>query len=177
MNEGAPISRTKSLSKNTRDDLRPSDILIERFGAWKALVKQLIAYFEGVADVHSSTAKELTKLSAVIQVPFRAGNHFLGESGLQVCLDIINDGLALASQAIVLAWPWSMRQSQSITIRILRNKLTRTQDIYSDIRDKTRAVADEHANLGRTIDSSIVQHLQKVRTEIKAHIKVCFLPH
>jgi hypothetical protein len=174
MNEGAPISRTKSLSKNTRDDLRPSDILIERFGAWKALVKQLIAYFEGVADVHSSTAKELTKLSAVIQVPFRAGNHFLGESGLQVCLHIINDELALASQAIVLA---SVLQNQSITIRILRNKLTRTQDIYTDIRDKTRAVADEHANLGRTIDSSIVQHLQKVRTEIKAHIKVCFLPH
>ncbi|KAJ6540570.1 hypothetical protein B0H19DRAFT_332296 [Mycena capillaripes] len=47
----------------------------------------------------------------------------------------------------------------------------RAQDIYSDIRDKTRAVADEHANLGRTIDSSIVQHLQKLRTEIKAHIK------
>ncbi|KAJ7107770.1 hypothetical protein C8R44DRAFT_843034 [Mycena epipterygia] len=128
MSEGAPISRTKSLSKkNTRDDLRPSDTLIERFGAWKALVKQLIAYFEGVADVHNSTAKELTKLGAVIQVPFRAGNHFLGEGGLQ--------------------------------------------DIYSDIRDKTRVVADEHANLGRTIDSSIVQHLQKLRTEIKAHIK------
>ncbi|KAJ7601488.1 hypothetical protein B0H17DRAFT_969664, partial [Mycena rosella] len=45
------------------------------------------------------------------------------------------------------------------------------QDIYSDIRDKTRAVADEHANLGRTIDGSIVQHLQKLRTEIQAHIK------
>ncbi|KAJ6550854.1 hypothetical protein DFH09DRAFT_1262706 [Mycena vulgaris] len=128
MNEGSPISRSKSLSKkNTRDDLRPSDILIERFGAWKALSKQLIAYFEGVADVHTSTAKELTKLGAVIQVPFRAGNHFLGEGGLQ--------------------------------------------DIYSDIRDKTRVIADEHANLGRTIDSSIVQHLQKLRTEIKAHIK------
>ncbi|KAJ7196245.1 hypothetical protein GGX14DRAFT_473834 [Mycena pura] len=125
MNEGAP---TKSPSKNNnRDDLRPSDILIERFGAWKALVKQLITYFEGVADVHSSTAKELAKLRAVIQVPFRAGHHFLGEGGLQ--------------------------------------------DIYSDIRDKTRVVADEHANLGRTIDSSIVQHLQKLRSEIKAHVK------
>ncbi|KAF8199371.1 hypothetical protein K438DRAFT_2016120 [Mycena galopus ATCC 62051] len=115
--------------KNTRDDLelRPSDVLLERFGAWKALTKQLIAYFEGVADVHSNTAKELTKLGAVIQVPFRAGNHFLGEGGLQ--------------------------------------------DIYSDIRNNTRGVADEHANLARTIDSSIVQHLQKLRTEIKAHIK------
>jgi hypothetical protein len=45
------------------------------------------------------------------------------------------------------------------------------QDVYYGIRDKTRAIADQHANLGRTIDSSIVQHLQKLRTEIKAHIK------
>ncbi|KAJ7702778.1 hypothetical protein B0H17DRAFT_923088, partial [Mycena rosella] len=48
------------------------------------------------------------------------------------------------------------------------------QDIYN-IRDKTRVIADQHENLGRTIDSSIVQHLQKLRTEIKAHIKVCCL--
>lgn len=46
------------------------------------------------------------------------------------------------------------------------------QDIYYGIRDKTRVIADQHANLGRTIDSSIVQHLQKLRSEIKAHIKV-----
>ncbi|KAJ7772839.1 hypothetical protein DFH07DRAFT_801688 [Mycena maculata] len=127
--QGSTISRSQSLIKKNiaPHDLRPSDILIERFVAWKAIVKQLIAYFEGVADIHNSTAKELTKLGAVIQVPFRAGNQFLGEGGLQ--------------------------------------------DIYYDIRDKTRAIADQHANLGRTIDSSIVQHLQKLRTEIKAHIK------
>lgn len=70
----------------------------------------------------------MTKLSAVIQVPFRAGNQFLGEGGLQ--------------------------------------------DTYYAIRDKTRTIADHHANLGRTIDSSIVQHLQKLRVEIKAHVKV-----
>ena len=45
------------------------------------------------------------------------------------------------------------------------------QDVYYQIRDKTRAIADQHANLGRTIDGSIVQHLQKLRIEIKAHIK------
>lgn len=28
-------------------DLRPSDILIERFEAWKNITKNLIAYFEG----------------------------------------------------------------------------------------------------------------------------------
>ena len=48
------------------------------------------------------------------------------------------------------------------------------QDIYYGIRDKTRVMADHHANLGRTIDGSIVQHLQKLRLEIKAHIKVCY---
>ena len=46
------------------------------------------------------------------------------------------------------------------------------QDIYYGVRDKTRAIADHHSNLGRTIDGSIVQHLHKLRAEIKAHIKV-----
>ncbi|KAI0058782.1 hypothetical protein BV25DRAFT_1810259 [Artomyces pyxidatus] len=126
---GSTTSRSQSLIKRNiaPHDLRPSDVLIERFVAWKAIVKQLIAYFEGIADIENNTAKELTKLGAVIQVPFRSGNQFLGEGGLQ--------------------------------------------DVYYGIRDKTRIIADQHANLGRTIDSSIVQHLQKLRTEIKAHIK------
>ncbi|KAF7300015.1 PH domain-containing protein [Mycena kentingensis (nom. inval.)] len=126
------LSRNTSLARKTSEsaaaaDLRPSDVLIERFVAWKALVKQLIAYFEGIAAIHNTHAKELTKLGAVIQVPFRAGNQFLGEGGMQ--------------------------------------------DMYYDIRDRTRTIAEEHANLGRTIDTSIVQHLEKVRAEIKAHLK------
>ncbi|CAL1715902.1 unnamed protein product [Somion occarium] len=145
MNDGVSISRATSVSRTSRHgssmsrsqslikkniaphDLRPSDILIERFVAWKAIVKQLIAYFEGIADIENNVAREMTKLAGVIQVPFRAGNQFLGEGGLQ--------------------------------------------DVYYQIRDKTRAIADEHANLGRTVDGSIVQHLQKLRVEIKAHIK------
>lgn len=127
--QGSTVSRSQSLIKKNvaAQDLRPSDILIERFVAWKAIVKQLIAYFEGVADIENNTSRELVKLGAVIQVPFRAGNQFLGDGGLQ--------------------------------------------DVFYGIRDKTRSIADQHANLGRTIDSSIVQHLQKLRTEIKAHIK------
>ncbi|KAI0761568.1 hypothetical protein BD413DRAFT_589059 [Trametes elegans] len=123
------VSRSQSLVKKNIQphDLRPSDILIERFTAWKAIVKQLIAYFEGIADIENNVAREMTKLGAVIQVPFRSGNQFLGEGGLQ--------------------------------------------DIFYGIRDKTRAIADQHANLGRTVDGSIVQHLQKLRVEIKAHIK------
>ncbi|KZV77407.1 hypothetical protein PENSPDRAFT_597339 [Peniophora sp. CONT] len=127
---GSTISRSQSLVKRQiqgGNDLKPSDVLIERFVAWKTIVKQLIAYFEGVADIENNTAKELTKLGAVIQVPFRSGNQFMGEGGLQ--------------------------------------------DVFYGIRDKTRIIADQHANLGRTVDSSIVQHLQKLRTEIKAHIK------
>ena len=45
---GSAVSRQQSLIKKNiaPHDLRPSDILIERFTTWKAIVKQLIAYFE-----------------------------------------------------------------------------------------------------------------------------------
>jgi hypothetical protein len=42
------------------------------------------SFYKGIADIQINTAKELTKLAGVIQVPFRAGNQFLGEGGLQV---------------------------------------------------------------------------------------------
>ncbi|KAI3605412.1 cytoplasm protein [Moniliophthora roreri] len=130
--KNSSLSRSASLIKKniqpTPNDLRPSDILIERFTLWKSIIKQLIAYFEGIADIHNNTAKELTKLSAVIQVPFRgAGNQFLGEGGMQ--------------------------------------------DIFYGIRDKSRSEADQHAQFARTVDGSIVQHLEKLRVEVKAHIK------
>lgn len=46
---GSTISRSQSLVKRQiqgGNDLKPSDVLIERFVAWKTIVKQLIAYFE-----------------------------------------------------------------------------------------------------------------------------------
>lgn len=123
------MSRSQTLIKKNiaPHDLRPSDIIIERFQAWKSIVKQLIAYFEGIADIENNTARELTKLGGVIQVPFRSGNQFLGEGGLQ--------------------------------------------DVFYNMRDKTRIIADHHANLGRTIDGSIVQHLRKLLSEIKGHVR------
>ncbi|KAK0518661.1 hypothetical protein OC834_007654 [Tilletia horrida] len=122
-------SRNASLVKKATGphELRPSDVLIERFNGWKHITKQLIAYFEGIADIEYNTAKELTRLGGVIQVPFREGNQFLGEEGIQ--------------------------------------------DIYYGIRDKTRVIADHHANLAKTVEGSIVQHLQKLRSEIKAHVR------
>lgn len=38
-------------------------------------------------------------------------------------------------------------------------------------REKTRLIADHHANLAKTVEGSIVQHLQKLKTELKAHVK------
>ncbi|KWU43952.1 hypothetical protein RHOSPDRAFT_5302, partial [Rhodotorula sp. JG-1b] len=120
--------QSQLIKKNTGPfELRPSDILIERFSAWKRLVKNLITYFEGIADIESNTAKELGKLGGVIQVPFREGNQFLGEGGVQ--------------------------------------------DIFYGVRERTRLIADHHANLAKTVEGSIVQHLQKLHTEVKAHIK------
>ncbi|KAH6902108.1 hypothetical protein BKA70DRAFT_1113270 [Coprinopsis sp. MPI-PUGE-AT-0042] len=135
------LSKSQSLIKKNIElqDLKPADILIERFMSWKAIVKQLCMYFEGIADIENNTAKEMMKLSGLIQVPFRSGNQFLGEGGLQ----------ARYSNGFLHSW----------------------QDVYYSIRDKSKTIADQHANLGRTIDSSIVQHLQKLLVEIKAHIR------
>ena len=56
----AATSRNQSLIKKNiaPHDLRPSDILIERFTAWKMIIKQLIGYFEvilvcqlGIGDI------------------------------------------------------------------------------------------------------------------------------
>ncbi|KAF9034527.1 hypothetical protein BJ165DRAFT_1417409 [Panaeolus papilionaceus] len=107
------LSRIASLIKKNigLNDLRQADVLIEGFVAWKVMVKQLCSYLEGIAGIENNTPREMSKLSTVIQVPFRSGNQFLGEGGLQ--------------------------------------------DICYTIRDKTRVIADQHADLGRTIDRSI----------------------
>ena len=49
MSRKSSMSRQSQLVKKATGptDLRPSDILIERFEAWKNITKNLIAYFEG----------------------------------------------------------------------------------------------------------------------------------
>ncbi|KAF9034515.1 hypothetical protein BJ165DRAFT_1417408 [Panaeolus papilionaceus] len=113
ISQTSTLSRIASLIKKNigLNDLRQADVLIEGFLAWKVMVKQLCSYLEGIAGIENNTPREMSKLSTVIQVPFRSGNQFLGEGGLQ--------------------------------------------DIYYTIRDKTRIIADQHADLGRTIDRSI----------------------
>lgn len=61
--QGSTISRTQSLIKKNiaPHDLRPSDVLIERFVAWKAIVKQLIAYFEVSPGTHIILPSFLTR--------------------------------------------------------------------------------------------------------------------
>lgn len=77
-------SRSLIRKKIQSQDLNAADLLIERFSAWKTIVKQLASYFEGIADIENSSAREMTRIAAIIQVPFRSGNQFLGEGGLQV---------------------------------------------------------------------------------------------
>jgi hypothetical protein len=45
---GSTLSKSQSLIKKNIElqDLKPADVLIERFVAWKAIVKQLTMYFE-----------------------------------------------------------------------------------------------------------------------------------
>lgn len=45
------------------------------------------------------------------------------------------------------------------------------QDILYGIRDNTQVVAQEHDALAKTVNSSIVLHLQKLKNEVKLHIR------
>ncbi|PWN18503.1 hypothetical protein BCV69DRAFT_285132 [Microstroma glucosiphilum] len=90
----APSRRQSLISKQTApvvNDLRPSDLLISRFKGWKQVTKQLTTYMEGIADIEYNTAKEYNRLGSVIQVPFREGNQFLGEGGMQDIFTSIRD--------------------------------------------------------------------------------------
>lgn len=71
--------------------------------------------------------------------------------------------------------PWRRRSPDSSLQHSPILPLTSFQDVFYGIRNKTRQMADQHADLGRTINSSIVQHLQKLFVEIKAHLKVCLV--
>jgi hypothetical protein len=80
--QGSSVSRNQSLIKKNiaPQDLKPSDIHIERFVAWKAAHRlftstfpllfyellSLIDVIKGVADIEHNTAKEMTRrLSAI----------------------------------------------------------------------------------------------------------------
>ena len=66
------VSRNQSLIKKQTapNDTHPSDILVERFQGWKAIVKQLIAYFEVSAAstrmVKSSGDADVRRYDALI---------------------------------------------------------------------------------------------------------------
>ncbi|KAJ4474656.1 hypothetical protein C8J55DRAFT_398743, partial [Lentinula edodes] len=135
---GSTLSRTQSLiRKQTAPvSLRPSDILIARFIAWKGVIKQLVLYFQGIADIQHHTARELVKLGGVIQVPFRGGG---GGGG--------GDAGFIGGEGGV-------------------------QEVFYKLREEgIRSVAEEYEGFGRTIEGSIVRHLEKLRGEVKMHIK------
>ncbi|KAI5886674.1 uncharacterized protein SCHCODRAFT_02104189 [Schizophyllum commune H4-8] len=87
------LSRNTTLVRRNVNpqETQPSDVLVERFTAWKHAIKQLTAYFEGIAEAEHDNAKELAKLSAVIQLPFKPGNQFSEEGGIQDIYASIRD--------------------------------------------------------------------------------------
>lgn len=86
--------------------------------------------------------------------PQREGNQFLGEGGVQ---DIFFGVVS--------------HRSSGGPVTSTR-PLTRGAGGAGGLqRERTRLIADHHANLAKTVEGSIVQHLQKLHTEVKAHIK------
>ncbi|KAJ3860039.1 hypothetical protein EV359DRAFT_75382 [Lentinula novae-zelandiae] len=143
-NAGGPsstLSRSQSLiRKQTAPvSLRPSDILLARFTAWKGVIKQLVVYFQGVADIQHYMAREMVKLGGVVQVPFRSSSGGGGGGG--------GNGGFIGGEGGV-------------------------QEVFYKLREEgIRSVAEEYEGFGQMIEGSIVRHLEKLRGEVKMHIK------
>ncbi|KAJ3871394.1 hypothetical protein F5051DRAFT_457094 [Lentinula edodes] len=151
---GSTLSRTQSLiRKQTAPvSLRPSDILIARFIAWKGVLKQLVLYFRGVAGIQHYSAREMVRLGGVVQVPFRGGGGggfggFGGGGGGGNWGGGGGDAGFIGGEGGL-------------------------QEVFYKLREEgIRSVAEEYEGFGRTIEGSIVRHLEKLRGEVKMHIK------
>ncbi|KAJ3846185.1 hypothetical protein EV368DRAFT_77125 [Lentinula lateritia] len=138
---GSTLSRSQSLiRKQTAPvSLRPSDILIARFTAWKGVIKQLVLYFQGIAEIQHYTAREMVRLGGVIQLPFRNSSSSSGGGG--------GGAGFIGGEGGV-------------------------QEVFYKLREEgVRSVAEEYEGFGRTIEGSIVRHLEKLRGEVKMHVK------
>ncbi|KAK9760885.1 hypothetical protein K7432_014660, partial [Basidiobolus ranarum] len=71
----------------------PSDIFEQRLYAWKSTIKQLILYFQTIAEVEQQSARGYSKAFNSLQAPLKEGHHLLpvGGSGVQDVTVAVNN--------------------------------------------------------------------------------------
>ncbi|KAF9585788.1 hypothetical protein BGW38_000726 [Lunasporangiospora selenospora] len=90
MSNASTASRQGGLgAEESGEGLNPTDILLNRLEAFRAVIKNLQQYYTELAQVETTVSKATHKASGVIVVPFKDGQQFMGKGGLQdVCIGI-----------------------------------------------------------------------------------------
>lgn len=101
--EGTAVSNVSTSSRHglgeNGEGLNPADILLNRLNAFRGVIKNLQEYFEEIVHVETGASKAMHKASGVITVPFKDGQQFLGNGGLQdVCIGIRDSAKAMSDQ-------------------------------------------------------------------------------
>ncbi|ORX97704.1 hypothetical protein K493DRAFT_406827 [Basidiobolus meristosporus CBS 931.73] len=127
----------------------PSDIFEQRLYAWKATIKQLVIYFQGVAEVEQQSARGYTKVFNSLQVPLKEGHHLLpvGSNGVQDVVVAVNN----TSQQL---FEHHTEFARCITDQIVGNLNRLKADIKTRLLSSKKELVNHESNLGRERQNS-----------------------
>ncbi|KAF9209630.1 hypothetical protein BGZ49_002786 [Haplosporangium sp. Z 27] len=139
------------------EGLNPADILLNRLNAFRGVVKNLQKYFAEVAVVETGISKAMGKASGVLVVPFKDGQQFLGQGGLQdVCIGIRDSSKTKSEQHAD-----SARFVEETIVKNLRR-------LKQDIKGKIKALKADSSLYGNKVFKEREHTQEKIGTLAKA---------
>ncbi|GAA5850344.1 hypothetical protein JCM8547_001840 [Rhodosporidiobolus lusitaniae] len=118
--------------------IRTDHELIDRNQQTKHIVKSLLHYHKGLADIEHASAKATLALTETIQVPFHEGHVFSPDGWQQALYDVRDDTKSLAERHTHFA-----QTIESTVIRQLEGVRSDIKTQITSIEKEASAVADE----------------------------------
>ncbi|KAK9760420.1 hypothetical protein K7432_015545 [Basidiobolus ranarum] len=127
----------------------PSDIFEQRLYAWKSTIKQLILYFQTIAEVEQQSARGYSKAFNSLQVPLKEGHHLLpvGNNGVQDVTVAVNN----TSQQL---FEHHTEFAKCITDQIVGNLSRLKAEIKTRLLSTKKEIIGHESNLGRERQTS-----------------------
>ncbi|KAK9766749.1 hypothetical protein K7432_003938 [Basidiobolus ranarum] len=130
-------------------ELLPSDIFEQRLYAWKSTIKQLIFYFQTIAETEQQSARGYSKAFSSMQVPLKEGHHLLpvGSNGVQDVAAAVNS----TTQQLV---EYHTEFARCITDQTVGNLTRLKTEIKSRLLSTKKDLINHETNLGRERQNS-----------------------
>ncbi|ORX93530.1 hypothetical protein K493DRAFT_152470, partial [Basidiobolus meristosporus CBS 931.73] len=130
-------------------ELLPSDVFEQRLYAWKTTIKQLILYFQTIAESELQSARSYSKALTLLQVPLKEGHHLLpvGSNGVQDTVTAVNS----TSQQMV---EYHTEFSRCITDQTVGSLTRLKAEIKSRLLSTKKELVNHETNLGKERQNS-----------------------